>query len=93
MDRESIKIAMITAVSKAFNYKEQLNNSIDENGAEIYQKVVPELVHRDKRVKIAMIAAISNAIKFMQANPESEEKEVLQHVSTESDAILSAIGL
>lgn len=91
MDRESIKIAMITAVSKAFNYKEELNNSMDSSGSNVYQKVVPELQHSNKGAKIAMIAAISKAIKYMQEHPKAEEKEVLQHVSNESDNILNAI--
>ena len=91
MDRENTKIAMITAVSKAFDYKEDLNDSMDLSGSNVYRKIVPELQHGNKEAKIAMVAAISKAIKYMQEHPEAEEKEVLQHISNESDNILNAI--
>lgn len=93
MDRNEIKCAMMIAVSKAFGYKSQINDFLDVQGSEVYQKILsdPNMTY-DKRTKIAMIASISRAMKFMQQNPSAGEKEVMQHVMNESDSVIDAIG-
>jgi len=92
MDRNGIKCAMMVAVSKAFGYKDEIKNFLDVQNSEVYQKILsdPNMTY-DKRAKVAMIAAISRAMKFMQQNPASREKDVMQHVMNESDSILDAI--
>lgn len=85
MDRESIKIAMMAAVSKALNYKEQL--SFD--GSELYQNALSE--QGSKKTRIAAIAAISKALKYLQEHLGATEQEVLQHIADEANAIVNAI--
>ena len=92
MTREEIKCAMMVAVSKAFGYKGDAEDLLDVQSAEIYQKVLSNAnITQNKVAKVAMIAAISRALKFMQQNPGAREKEVMQHVMNESDSILDAI--
>lgn len=96
MDDKKIKIAMAIAVSKAFGYKnelEELGEILDVNWSGIYQKMLPEIEQtNDKKIRMAMIAAISKALKYSQENPTAKEKHVLQHVIDESDSILDAIS-
>ena len=45
----------------------------------------------EKRLKMAIIAGASNAIKFKEMNPRANESEILTHVSKEIDKILSKV--
>lgn len=92
MDKNKVKFAMIAAVSKALGYKEQLS-SFDPEWPELYQKMLPEVEQtKDKRMRMAMIAAISKAMKFLQTKPEATETEVIQHILDETDSILNNVA-
>jgi len=92
MDRNEVKCAMMVAVSKAFGYKDKIEDLLDVQNSEVYQKVLSNpSITRDKSAKVAAIAAISRALKFMQQNPGATEKDVMQHVMNETDSILDAI--
>ena len=92
MARDEIKCAMMVAVSKAFGYRDKMEDYLDVQSAEVYQNILSNAnITKDKSAKVAMIAAISRALKFMQQNPNAREKEVMQHVMNESDNILDII--
>ena len=44
-----------------------------------------------KRMKMAIIAGASHAIKFKEKNPEANEETILQHITKEAGKILSNI--
>ena len=91
MDQEKIKIAMVVAVSKALGYRIEENGFFDPRL--IYEKVMPEIEKsKDRETRIAMIAAVSRALKFLQEKPEAEEKEVIGHVLKEADSILEGMS-
>ena len=45
----------------------------------------------EKRMKMAIIAGASHALKFKQKNARVSDEETIQHVSNEVDAILRKI--
>lgn len=92
MNHEQIKIAMAVAVSKALGYKEEfeeLNEILDPNWSEVYQKILPEIEQTKNRViRMAQIAAISEAIKYSGENQTVGEKQILEHVMKKADEII-----
>jgi len=45
----------------------------------------------NKRLKMAIIAGASNAIRFKEKKPRASEEEVIQHVAKNTDKILEKI--
>lgn len=45
----------------------------------------------EKRIKIAVIAGASSALKYKERNPRATEQEILQHITSETNLILSRI--
>jgi hypothetical protein len=42
-----------------------------------------------EELKIALVAGASHALKYKNLNPKSSDEEAIQHVSRQSDEILS----
>ena len=92
MDKDKIKFSMIAAVSKALGYKDELS-SFDPEWPELYQKMLPEIEQtKDKKMRMAMIAAISKAINFLQIHPSAKETEVIQHILDETESIFNDLS-
>ena len=49
------------------------------------------MVKDEKRIKIAVIAGASSALKYKERNPRATEQEILQHITSEANLILSKI--
>ena len=49
------------------------------------------MAKNEKRIKIAVIAGASSALKYKERNPKATEQEILQHVTSEANLILSRI--
>lgn len=44
-----------------------------------------------KRMKMAIIAGASHAVRFKEKNPGASEEQVIQHITKEAENILSKI--
>lgn len=86
MVKENIKVTMITAVSKALDYKKKKPNAENE---EIFQHIMKEIKATEK-AKTAAIAAVNKALQYGEIEKKSE-KEILQHVMKELDKIIKSI--
>ena len=48
-------------------------------------------MEEEYKIKMAMIAGATQAIKFKNRNPRASDQEIIQHVSEKSDEILNNI--
>ncbi|MBU0466644.1 MAG: hypothetical protein KJ718_02790 [Nanoarchaeota archaeon] len=48
-------------------------------------------MEEDYKLKMAIIAGASHALKFKEKNPHATEQEVLQHITEKTNEILSKI--
>ena len=81
------KIVMITAVSKALEYRKVHPSS---NVEEIINFVIRTIPERGEQ-KIGAVAAVSRAVKYKEKNPRSTDKEVMQKIVNELDEILNVV--
>jgi hypothetical protein len=88
MGSEKIKIAMMTAASKALSYK-KLNPKADME--EILQFIMTELKMKGQE-KIGAMAAASKALKY-QEDAKMTDKQIMQKVMNESEDILMTMSL
>ncbi len=89
MSEEKIKIAMMTATSKALSYI-KLNPRADSE--EILQFIMNELKMKSQE-KIGAMAAASKALKYGDEDHSLNQKEIMQKVMNESDDILMTMSL
>ena len=45
----------------------------------------------DNKIKMAIIAGASHALRYSQKNPRAQEQEILQHISANIDQILEHV--
>lgn len=88
MGTEKIKIAMMTAASKALDYK-KINTKADTE--EIMQYIMTELKAKGQE-KIGAMAAASKALKYKEESGLND-KQIMQKVMNESDDILMSMSL
>lgn len=87
MSEEKIKIAMMTAVSKALQYK-KINAKADQE--EILQHVMTEIKARGPE-KIGAMAAASKALKYKEEG--ETDKKIMQKVMDESGEIIMTMSI
>jgi hypothetical protein len=49
------------------------------------------MMETKKRIKVAIVAGASHALKFKEKNPNATEDQILQHITKESENILKNI--
>jgi hypothetical protein len=87
MSEEKIKIAMMTAASKALQYK-KINPKADTE--EVMQFVMTDLKIKGQE-KIGAMAAASKALKYKEEG--EQDKKIMQKVMDESDDIIMTMSL
>jgi hypothetical protein len=45
----------------------------------------------DNKIKMAVIAGASHALRYLQKNPRAQEHEILQHISANVDDIVQHV--
>ncbi len=85
---EKIKIAMMTAASKALSYR-KLNPKADTE--EIMQFIMTDLKMKGQE-KIGAMAAASKALKY-QEEAKMSDKQIMQEVMNETEDILMTMSL
>jgi len=88
MGTEKIKIAMMTATSKAIDYK-RINPKADHE--EVLQFIMKDLKAKGQE-KIGAVAAASKALKYLE-DPSLSNKQIMQKVMNESEEILMTMAI
>jgi hypothetical protein len=89
MSDEKIKIAMMSAASKALTYK-KINPRADQE--EILQYVMNEMKVKGPE-KIGAMAGASKALKYKEESMDMPDKKIMQKVMDESNDILMTMSL
>ncbi len=88
MGTEKIKIAMMTATSKALNYK-KINPKADSE--EVLQFIMKELKSKGQE-KIGAMAAATKALDYLEDKSLSH-KQIMQKVMNDSEEILMTMAI
>jgi hypothetical protein len=86
-DIEKAKIAMMIAASKALDYS-KVNPKAESE--EIFQHIMKE-IPATGFAKAAAIAAVDKALRYKERE-NLKEREILQRIMNEADAIISNVG-
>jgi methylthioribose-1-phosphate isomerase len=86
---EKIKIAMMSAASKALSYK-KINPKAETD--EILQYVMTDLKVKGQE-KIGAMAAAGKALKYKEESSDLTDKKIMQKVMDESNDILMTMSL
>ncbi|MFA6088273.1 MAG: hypothetical protein WC755_00285 [Candidatus Woesearchaeota archaeon] len=84
IDKQKLKITMMTAVSQALSYKEA-NKTAD---SDTVLKHIMENFNESGTSKMAGIAAVSKAMEYKERKTFRTDKEIIQQVMKDSDAII-----
>jgi len=84
IDRQKLKITMMTAVSQALEYKEANKNADSDE----VLKHMMENFNEAGTAKMASIAAVSKAIDYKLRKKFRTDKEIIQQVMKDSDTII-----
>ncbi len=88
MGTEKIKIAMMTAASKALDYK-KINPKADSE--EVLQFIMKELKAKGQE-KIGAMAAATKALNYLE-DSSLNHKQIMQKVMNDSEEILMTMSL
>jgi len=87
MEKENVKLAMITAASSAMDYIKKNPNADSES----VMKHIIKSIKDTGEAKIAGIAAANHVIKFKEKNSKATQKQVMQELSNSMRSILKSI--
>jgi len=87
MEKENVKLAMITAASSALDYLKKNPNADSEQ----VMKHIIRSIKAEGEAKIAGIAAANHVVKFKEKNSEATQKQVMQELSNSMRSILKSI--
>lgn len=88
MGTEKIKIAMMTAASKALDYK-KINPKADSE--EVLQYIMKELRAKGQE-KIGAMAAATKALNYLEDSSLSQ-KQIMQRIMNDSEEILMTMAI
>jgi len=87
MEKENVKLEMITAASSALDYIKKNPNADSEQ----VMKHIIRSIKAEGEAKIAGIAAANHIVKFKEKNHKATQKQVMQELSNSMGEILKSI--